>query len=114
MFFGLTNLPTTFQTMMDDIFQEEIVQGWLKIYMDDMIIATKDDEEDHQRKVDHVLQKLIDNDLFLKPEKCQFHVKEVEYLGVIIGGGKVKMDPIKVKGITEWPTPKTVKEYAVS
>jgi hypothetical protein len=62
------------------------------------------------QKVTHVLQKLLDHDLFLKPEKCQFHKKEVEYLGVIIGGGKVMMDPIKVKGITEWPTPTTVKE----
>jgi hypothetical protein len=47
MFFGLTNSPTTFQIMMDNIFQEEIAQGWLKIYMDDMIIAMEDDEEDH-------------------------------------------------------------------
>jgi hypothetical protein len=110
MFFGLTNSPATFQTMMDDIFQEEVAQGWLKIYMDDMIIATEDDEKEHGKKVAHVLQKLLDHDLFLKPEKCQFHKKEVEYLGVIIGGGKVKMDPIKVKGITEWPIPNTVKE----
>jgi hypothetical protein len=110
MFFELTNSPATFQTMMDDIFHKEIAQGWLRIYMDDMIIATEEDEEDHQRKVNHVLQKLINHDLFLKPEKCHFHVKEVKYLGVIIGGGKVKMDPIKVKGITEWPVPSTVKE----
>jgi Reverse transcriptase (RNA-dependent DNA polymerase) len=110
MFFGLTNSPVTFQTMMDDIFQEEITQGWLKIYMDDMIIATEDDDVLHTQKVNQILQKLIDHDLFLKPEKCQFHKKKVEYLGVIIGGGKVMMDPIKVKGITEWLTPTTVKE----
>jgi uncharacterized membrane protein affecting hemolysin expression len=54
-FFSLTNSLATFQTMMDDIFQEETVQGWLRIYMDNMIIATEDDEEDHQRKVNHVL-----------------------------------------------------------
>jgi hypothetical protein len=78
--------------------------------MDDMTIATEDDKEEHGKKVAHVLQKLLDHDLFLKLEKCQFHKKEVKYLGVIIGGGKVKMDPIKVKGITEWPIPHTVKE----
>jgi hypothetical protein len=82
----------------------------LKIYMDDMIIATEDDKEEHGKKVAHVLQKLLNHNLFLKPEKCQFHKKEVKYLGVIIGGGKVKMDPIKVEGITEWPTLSTVKE----
>jgi hypothetical protein len=110
MFFGLTNSPATFQMMMDDIFQEEVAQGWLKIYMDDMIIATEDNKDEHEKKVTHILQKLLKHDLFLKPEKCQFHKKEVEYLGVIIGGEKVKMDPIKVKGITEWPILNTVKE----
>ena len=49
MFFGLTNSPATFQTMMDDIFHEEIVQGWLKIYMDDLIVASEDDEQLHQQ-----------------------------------------------------------------
>ena len=110
MFFGLTNSLATFQTMMDDIFHEEITQGWLKIYMDDLIIATKDDETDHTNKVLHILKKLQDHDLYLKPEKCHFHKKEVEYLGVIIGNGTVKMDPVKVKGISEWPQPTSVKE----
>jgi hypothetical protein len=110
MFFSLTNLPATFQMMMDDIFQEEVAQGWLEIYMDDMIIATEDDNDEHEWKVAHVLQKLLNHNLFHKPEKCQFHKKEVEYLRVIIGGGKVMIDPIKVKGITKWPIPNTVKE----
>ena len=94
MFFGLTNSPVTFQTMMDDIFHEEIAQGWLRVYMDDVIIATEDDDKQHEEKVRHFLSKLTFNDLFLKPEKCRFHQKEVEYLGVIIGQGLVKMDPI--------------------
>jgi hypothetical protein len=73
MFFGLTNSPAMFQTMMDDIFQEEIAQGWLRIYMDDAIIATEDDEEEHTKRVNHFLEKLARHDLFLKPEKCRFH-----------------------------------------
>ena len=103
MFFGLTNSLAMFQTMMDNIFHEEIAQGWLKIYMDDLIIATDNDETSHVKKVPPILQKLQDHDLYLKPEKCHFHKKEVEYLGVIIGNGNVKMDPVKVKGISEWP-----------
>ncbi len=110
MFFGLTNSPATFQSMMDDIFQEEITQGWLRIYMDDAIIATEDNKEEHATKVHHFLSKLQKHDLFLKPEKCKFHQKEVEYLGVIIGQGSVKMDPIKVEGIAHWLTPTTVKD----
>jgi hypothetical protein len=110
MFFGLTNLPATFQTMMDDIFQEEVAQGWLRIYMDDAIIATRDDPQEHEQKVNHFLRKLAAHDLFLKPEKCKFHQKEVEYLGVVIGNGKVMMDPVKVEGIAKWPTPLNVKD----
>ena len=110
MFFGLTNSPATFQRMMDDIFQDEIAQGWLHIYMDDMIIATEDDEVLHELRVNHILDKLKKFDLFLKPEKCKFHQQEVEYLGVLIGNGTVKMDPIKVHGIADWPTPLTIKD----
>jgi len=110
MFFGLTNSPATFQTMMDDIFQEEVAQGWLRIYMDDMIITTKDNEILHELHINHILDKLVKFDLFLKPEKCRFHQHEVEYLGVLIGNGSVKMDPIKVQGISEWPTLLTVKD----
>jgi reverse transcriptase-like protein len=47
MFFGLTNSPATFQMMMDNIFRDEIAQGWLKIYMDDLIIASEEDETVH-------------------------------------------------------------------
>jgi len=110
MFFGLTNSPATFQTMMDAIFREEIASGDVIIYMDDILIATKGSLSDHRSKVTHVLQKLQDNDLFLKPEKCKFHKKEVDYLGVIVGKGHVKMDPVKVQGITDWPTPTNLRE----
>ena len=110
MFFGLTNSPATFQTMMDAIFREEITSGDVVIYMDDILIATTGSLEYHRQRVAHVLKKLQDNDLYLKPEKCHFHKQEVDYLGVIVGKGQVKMDPIKVKGITEWPTPTNVSE----
>jgi hypothetical protein len=60
--------------------------------------------------VDCVLQKIKDHDLFLKAKKCSFHKKQVEYLGVIIGQGKVEMDPVKVEGIAKWPILTTVKD----
>jgi hypothetical protein len=56
------------------------------------------------------LQKNKDHDLFLKAKKCSFHKKQVEYLSIIIGQGKVEMDPIKVERITKWPVPATVKD----
>ena len=78
--------------------------------MDDILIATNGSLKEHQAKVAQVLKKLQDNDLFLKPEKCCFNKQEVEYLGVIIGKGEVKMDPVKVQGIMDWPRPTDIHE----
>ena len=105
MFFGLTNSPATFQTMMNTIFTEEIAEGWLIIYMDDILIATKDDQEFHNKCIHRMLDKLKEHDLYLKPEKCVFDQTRIEFLGVILEGGTVQMDPAKVKGIADWPPP---------
>src|SRR5437588_4707947 len=111
MFFSLTNSPATFQTIMDVLFHEEIMQGHIIVYMDDILIVTKSNNiKDHIEMVIKVLQILADNDLFLKPEKCHFHKREVEYLGIIVGNGHVKIDPVKLKGIIEWPIPWNVRE----
>ena len=72
MFFGLTNSPTTFQMMMNEIFLEELREGWLTVYMDDMLIHMDDLLEMHRKAVHRVLDKLAKHDLFLKPEKCLF------------------------------------------
>ncbi len=52
-----------------------------------------------------MLHKLEQNDLYLKPEKCDFEKKEIDYLGVIVGNGRIQMDPKKLKGVTDWPVP---------
>ena len=85
MFFGLTNSPATFQTIMDKLFKEELVIGNIVIYMDDILIAIAGTLDTYKQKDRHVLQKLMDNNLFLKLEKCQFHQRKVEYLRVILG-----------------------------
>ena len=56
-----------------------------------------------------VLQKLEENDLYLKPRKCEFCKTKIEYLGMILEEGKVLMDPTKLIGIQDWPIPTTVK-----
>lgn len=109
MFFGLTGSPSTFQAMMNEIFKDLIVKGKVAIYLDDILIYTNDLEE-HRAIVKEVLRRLEEHDLFLKPEKCEFEKPEVEYLGLIISHNCVKMDPVKVKAIKEWPVPKNVKE----
>jgi len=104
MFFGMTNSPATFQTMMNDIFWNLIVEGIVVVYLDDILIFTKTKEE-HEQAVRRVLQVLKENKLFLRPEKCEFCKQQIEYLGLVISENKVSMDPVKVTGVREWPTP---------
>lgn len=57
-----------------------------------------------------VLTILQENQLYLKSEKCEFEQSEVEYLGLIVRKGEITMDPVKIRGVTEWPTPKNKKD----
>jgi hypothetical protein len=59
----------------------------------------------HERLTHQVLQKLHDNDLYLKPSKCEFVKEEIEYLGVIIGKNQMRMDPSKLDSVRQWQTP---------
>jgi len=67
------------------------------------LIFTKTEEE-HERAVWRVLEILAEHKLFFRPEKCEFHRKQIEYLGLVISENKVAMDPIKVAGVHDWPT----------
>jgi len=60
--------------------------------------------------VEEVLKRLEENDLFVKPEKCKWKVREVEFLGVVIGPKEVEMQREKVKEVLNWPAPRNVKE----
>ena len=110
MFFGLTNSPTTFQTMMNAIFAEEIAEGWLIVYMDNILVATKDNQEFHDQCIHRMLKKLKKHDLYLKPEKYVFDQKRIEFLGVILEGRTIQMDPAKVKGMVDWPPPQNITD----
>src|SRR6185369_15978938 len=83
MFFGLTNSPATFQTMMNEIFADMIRDGLVCIYMDDILIFAQTREE-LRRITREVLARLRKHKLFLKAEKCEFERESVEYLGLII------------------------------
>ena len=104
MFFGMTNSPATFQTMMNDIFRTLIAEGIVVVYLDDILIFMKTEEE-HEQAVRRVLEVLTEHKLFLCPEKCEFHRKQIKYLGLVILENKVEMDPVKVARVCDWPTP---------
>jgi hypothetical protein len=102
-----------FKTMMNTIFQNEVGEGWLSVYMDDLAIHTAklphETEEQHwsrhQAYVHWILDKLEENDLYLKPEKCKFKRDEIEYLGVIVGKNHLQMHLKKLQGIADWSPP---------
>src|SRR5258708_333429 len=109
MFFGLCNSPAMFQMVMNDILQDFIHNGEAICYMDDILIYSCT-LSNHWQIVCQVLTTLRKRRLFLKPEKCKFEQKEVEYLRLVISKDHVAMDPTKVCRVTEWPTPMKVKE----
>ena len=65
---------------------------------------------EHRKVVHEVLKRLEEHDLYLRPEKCAFEKDEIDYLGLIIRSGSVSMDPVKVKAVTTWSTPKCLKD----
>jgi len=109
MYFGLTNSPATFQAMMNDLFRDLINQGDTATFIDDILVAT-DTEEGHNKLVEKVLRRLEENNLFVKPEKCKWKVREVEFLGVVISPKGVEMQKEKVEGVLNWPAPRNIKE----
>ena len=96
--------------MMNALFEEELREGWLIIYMDDMLIATHNNPKFHEKCVHCILTKLLLHDLYLKPEKCIFEQQKIEFLGVILQNGTIHMDPAKTQGVVDWPRPSNVTE----
>ena len=109
MFFRLSNSPTTFQRFMNDLFKDMIAEGWLIVYMDDMLI-TASDKQTNIKWTRRVLQRMKELDLHLKLKKCKFGVKEVDFLGLILWPREIAMDPTKLFRIVEWPTPTKFKD----
>jgi len=109
MYFSFTNSSATFQMMMNDLFRDMVNQGSTATFIDDIIVAT-DTKEGHDEIVEEVLRRLEENDLFVKPEKCKWKVREVEFLGVVIGLGGVRMQKEKVDGMLSWLTPRSAKD----
>ncbi|KAF8662072.1 hypothetical protein AX16_001215 [Volvariella volvacea WC 439] len=109
LFFGLCNAPATFQQMMNDILKDMIDEGILVVYMDDILLFAKDKTTLRENTI-RLLKRLVEHDLFFKPEKCSFEQEEIEFLEMIIKEGQVEMDQHKLEGIQQWPKPKNVKE----
>ena len=95
MYFGLTNLPATFQAMINDILWDLIDKGDIAALIDNVIVEMET-KEGHDEIVEEVLKQMEDHNLYLKLEKCVWKVKEVGFLGLIIGKDGIKMEEEKV------------------
>ena len=100
--FGLTNTPTSFQDMIDIIFEDMEVRIW---YLDDILINGGDTEAEHQGIVEKVLQQYVEHGLAVNLPKSKFHVNETRFLGHVINGQEVKMDHSKLETMSKWPIP---------
>jgi len=95
--------------MMNELLRDLTNTGKVAVFIDDVIVGTET-EEGHDELVEKVIKRLEENDLYVKPEKCKWKVREVEFLGVVIELEGIKMEKEKVKRVLEWPTPKCVKD----
>ena len=109
MFFSLTNALVTFQSFVNNIFSELINEGFVVVYLNDILIYFKDLEE-YRQLVQQVFAILQENHLFLKPQKCEFKRSTTKYLGHIIGNGEIQMYLKKAKLINEWLESKNLKQ----
>jgi len=109
MFFGLTNLPATFQTMIDNLLRDIIEVGDVAVFIDNIMVGMKTEEE-YNEIIEEVLRRLAENDFFVKPGKYVWKIREVGFLEVIIGPDRVKMEKKKVQKVIDWPLPKSMKD----
>ncbi|MBW0530606.1 hypothetical protein O181_070321 [Austropuccinia psidii MF-1] len=107
--FGIKNAPAHFQRMMDTIFQEEILESWMVVYIHDIIIYSET-WEDHVQYIDRVLSKCTPINLKISLKKCNFGQQELLALGHKVSGLSLALDRNKVASVLKKPVPKTIKE----
>ena len=95
--------------MMNELLRDLINTDKVAAFKDDVIMGTETEEE-HDEIVAEIIKRLEENDLYIKLEKCKWKVKEVDFLGVVIGPEEIKMEEEKVKGVLEWLTLIYVKD----
>jgi len=113
MLFGLLNSPAMFQTMINEILWNLINNREVVNFIDDVIVGTEEEKENN-KIVEEVVRILAENDLYIKPEKYKWKVRDVGFLGVIIEKERIKMEQEKVKIVLDLPIIKEVKNVQKS
>ncbi len=105
--FGLSNAPAVFQALVNDVLRDMLDQ-FIYVYLDDILIFSHSLQE-HVQHVRRVLQRLLENGLYVKAEKSVFHAQSVSFLGYIVSVEGMRMDPDKIQAVVDWPTPDSRK-----
>ena len=100
MFFGLTNSPATFQTMMNDLLKDIIETGNVATFSNNVIVGIET-EEGHDKIVEEALKRIIKNDLFVKLKKCVWKVREIGFLEVMIEPDSIRIEKKKVQEVVD-------------
>ena len=108
MFFGLTNSPVIFQTIINKILWNLINTRKVASFIDDVIVRTET-EKGHDEIMKEVVKRLVENNLYIKLEKCKWKIRKVGFLEVVIGPERIKIEEKKEKDVLDWPIPKGVK-----
>ena len=108
MSFGLTNAPAYFMNIMNKVFME-FLHKFVVVFIDDILVYSKNEEE-HKEHLSLVLEKLREHQLYAKFSKCEFWLKEFGFLGHVISGEGIAVDPTKVVFVTKWVAPTSVGE----
>ena len=106
--YGATNAPSTFQRLMETCMGELNLKECL-IFIDDVLIFSENFDE-HIRRLEACFERLSKHGLKLKPNKCEFFMRKVTYLGYEVSEEGIHTDPKKLTALTTWPVPKNIKE----
>ncbi|MBW0505644.1 hypothetical protein O181_045359 [Austropuccinia psidii MF-1] len=107
--FGIKNAPSHYQRMINTIFSEELLEGWLIIYIDD-IIACSETWESHLTILERVLQKILQVNIKIALKECYFEYSELKALEHVVSGLSLGMDKNKVASVLPKPMLQTKKE----
>ena len=106
--FGLKNAPATFVRLMDEIFGDYL-DTFIIVYLDDIVVYSKTLAQ-HVKHLELVFKRLREHRLYAKLDKCAFMQREIKFLGHLVSADGISVNPDKVKAISDWPVPKTVKD----
>jgi hypothetical protein len=109
--FSLCNASTTFMRLMNDVLCPYL-DSFVIFYLDDILVYSATWEE-HISHFMQVLETLKKHQLLANLKKCEFAHKSLVYLGYVIGGGELKINPSKMDAIMKWPIPTIVTKVRI-